>query len=136
MPAEGRGGFNADAGGDGARSDGPTAPDPCGIRDDGTWCAALLGLPSSGLLRCMSHRSAGITPCPGGCIDRTGATDACLDDAIDPCFNEMDGLYCGRTIGAQTRPNDAFRCMYHRTTWTGPCPGGCAMLGSNLTCAP
>ncbi len=117
-----------------ARTDGPAAPDPCAIRVDGTWCAALLGLPSTGLLRCASGRSMETIPCPDGCLDRTGATDACLDDTIDPCFNERDGLYCGRTSGS-ARPGDAFRCMYHRTTWTGACPGGCAQGTTGVTCA-
>ncbi len=118
-----------------ARSDGPAAPDPCAIRVDGTWCAALLGLPSTGLLRCAGGRSMETTPCPDGCLDRTGANDACLDDTIDPCFNERDGLYCGRTIGSVARPNDAFRCMYRRTSWTGACAGGCTMTGASVSCA-
>lgn len=117
------------------RADGPSAPDPCAIRVDGTWCAALLGLPSTGLLRCASGHSMETIPCPDGCLDRTGATDACLDDTIDPCFNERDGLYCGRTIGSASRPNDAFRCAYHRTSWTGACAGGCTMTGATLNCS-
>lgn len=119
---------------DTGRSDGPAAPDPCAIRVDGTWCAALLGLPSTGLLHCVGGRSMETTPCPDGCLDRTGATDACLDDTVDPCFNERDGLYCGRTIGSATRPNDAFRCMYRRTSWTGTCTGGCTMSGATVNC--
>lgn len=125
---------DASAGGDAAPADVPPSLDPCRTREDGTYCAALLGLPSTGLLRCASSRAGTVTPCPGGCLDRPGATDACLDDAIDPCFNEPDGLYCGRTIGASTRPNDGFRCMYRRTTWSGRCPGGCAMGAGGITC--
>jgi hypothetical protein len=130
-----------DASVDGARPDAaaidvPAGLDPCRTRDDGTWCAGLLGLPSTGLLRCTAHRAGPLTPCPSGCLDRPGATDVCLDDSIDPCFNEPDGLYCGRSIGASTRPNDGFRCMYRRTTWTGRCPGGCAMGAGGITCTP
>ncbi len=124
----------ADASRADASRDAPAAPDPCAMRDDGTYCAALLGLPTPGLLRCASRRSAGVTPCMSGCLDRPGATDACLDDSIDPCFDERDGLYCGRTIGASTRPDDAFRCMYRRTTWSGACSGGCAMTAGGVTC--
>ena len=126
---------DASAGGDAAPADVPAGLDPCRTREDGTYCAALLGLPSTGLLRCASSRAGTVTACPGGCLDRPGATDACLDDAIDPCFNELDGLYCGRTIGASTRPNDGFRCMYRRTSWSGRCPGGCAMGAGTITCA-
>ena len=117
---------------DAARAD-ASAPDPCATRDDGLYCAALLGLPTPGLLRCRGSRSIGVTECANGCLDRAGATDACLDDTIDPCFNERDGLYCGRTIGS-ARPGDAFRCMYRRTTWTGTCPGGCAQGATGVTC--
>lgn len=112
----------------------PPTLDPCRSREDGTYCAALLGLPSTGLLRCMGGRAGSVTPCPGGCLDRPGATDACLDDTIDPCFDERDGLHCGRSIGASTRPNDAFRCMYRRTTWSGRCPGGCTEGAGGITC--
>ncbi len=125
---------SSDAAATDARADGPAAPDPCAIRDDGTWCAALLGLPSTGLLRCVGHRSMGITPCTDGCLDRTGATDACLDDSIDACFNERDGLYCGRAIGSTAHANDAVRCLYHRTSWTGTCLGGCTMTGATVNC--
>lgn len=113
----------------------PAALDPCRMREDGTYCAALLGLPSTGLLRCAGGRAGLVTPCAGGCLDRPGAMDVCLDDSVDPCFDERDGLYCGRSIGASTRPNDGFRCMYRRTTWTGPCPGGCAMAAGGITCS-
>ncbi len=126
---------DASSGGDASLADIPPGLDPCRTREDGTYCAALLGLPSTGLLRCTASRTATVTACPGGCLDRPGATDACLDDAIDPCFNELDGLYCGRTIGASTRPNDGFRCMYRRTSWSGRCPGGCAMGASGITCS-
>jgi hypothetical protein len=115
-------------------ADGAAAPDPCAIRADGTWCAALLGLPSTGLLRCTGGRSMGTTACPDGCLDRAGATDACLDDSIDPCFNERDGLYCGRAIGSATHADDAFRCAYHRTSWEGACSGGCSMTGATVNC--
>lgn len=121
---------------DATRIDVPAGLDPCVTRDDGTYCAALLGLPSTGLLRCASHRAGPLTACAGGCLDRPGATDVCLDDSVDPCFDERDGLYCGRSIGASTRPNDGFRCMYRRTSWTGRCPGGCAMAAGSITCAP
>jgi hypothetical protein len=120
---------------DAAGFDVPPSLDPCRTREDGTYCAALLGLPTTGLLRCMGNRAGSVTPCPGGCLDRPGATDACLDDSIDPCFDERDGLHCGRSIGASTRPNDAFRCMHRRTTWSGRCPGGCTEDAGGITCA-
>ncbi len=123
-------------GSDAAAGDIPAALDPCRSREDGTYCAALLGLPSTGLLRCASNRSAELTACPAGCLDRPGATDACLDDAVDPCFDERDGLYCGRAIGATMRPDDAFRCRYRRTAWSGRCAGGCAMGAGGLMCSP
>ncbi len=126
----------ADATVDRPRVDAPAAPDPCAMREEGYYCAALLGLPTAGLLRCAMGRSMGVTPCPGGCVDRPGGTDACLDDTIDACFDERDGLYCGRSIGNLARPNDAVRCLYRRTVWTGMCPGGCSMSGATVTCAP
>ncbi len=121
---------------DGARpsTDRGSPIDPCATRADGTYCAALVGLPSTGLLRCAGGADAGVTPCAGGCFDRAGATDVCLDDGIDPCFDERDGLYCGRTIGARTRVDDAYRCMYRRTTWTGACSGGCVTTATGITC--
>jgi hypothetical protein len=108
--------------------------DPCAMRDDGTYCAGLIGLPLAGLVRCVGRRNMGVTPCTAGCLDRPGATDACLDNTIDPCFDERDGLYCGRSIGAATRADDAFRCMVRRTTWTGTCVGGCTMTATGVTC--
>lgn len=113
---------------------GDASGDPCASHDDGTYCAGLVGLPTPGLLRCVAHLRASVTTCPSGCLDRPGATDVCLDDSIDPCFNELDGLFCGRTIGSPTRPNDAFRCMYHRTTWSSACAGGCAMGAAGVVC--
>jgi hypothetical protein len=111
--------------------------DPCAQLADGAWCAGLLGLPSGGLLRCAGGRSQGIDPCPDGCIDREAATDACASDAVEPCFNDPDGSYCGASIGASVRRDDVYICAGHRTARIEACPAGCDdRAGATDACRP
>lgn len=121
-----RGGVTTDA----ARVDATTMfpRDPCMTLMDGSYCAGLLGLPSGGLLRCRGSVMQGLDPCPNGCFDRTGATDACLSDAVEPCYNETDGNYCGASIGSTTRPNDLYLCRARRTSRIDTCASGCNNL--------
>lgn|GEM_PF-2199650 len=101
------------------------ALEPCAQRANGTWCAGLLGLPSGGRLRCEGGVAGAVEPCADGCLDLPGATDACASDAVEPCFNDPDGSYCGGSIGASARRDDLYVCVGRRTARVDACASGC-----------
>ncbi len=112
----------------GADASGPA--DPCAQQQqDGTLCDGML------LRTCAMGRTVTSVPCMDGCIDR-GTMSACASDAVDPCFNDPDGDYCGSTIGATTRQNDLYRCRNRRTERVDACADGCFdRMGATDVCA-
>jgi len=94
------------------------APDGCAARADGMWCEG------ASLRVCAAGRTTRVTECPDGCYDR-GAGSACASDAVDPCFNDPDGAYCGSAIGAALRTGDVWNCRGRRTERIDGCAMGC-----------
>jgi hypothetical protein len=94
------------------------APDGCAARGDGSWCVG------ASLRACAEGRTTRVTECPDGCYDR-GAASACASDAVDPCFNDPDGAYCGSSIGAVIRTGDVWICRGRRTERVDSCAMGC-----------
>jgi hypothetical protein len=93
-------------------------PDWCAARADGSWCDGRA------LHACALGRTTRVTECPDGCFDR-GAGSACASDAVDPCFNDPDGPYCGSAIGATLRTTDLWTCRGRRTERIDACAMGC-----------
>jgi hypothetical protein len=56
----------------------------------------------------------------------------CLSDAVEPCFNDPDGWYCGGSIGGD--PAFRYRCEGKVTAEKQSCPEGCE--GGNCKSAP
>jgi hypothetical protein len=103
------------------------AVDPCFNDPDGDYCGSTIGATTrqNDLYRCRGRRTERVDACPTGCFDRTGGTDVCASDMVDPCFNDPNGSYCGSTIGATTRQNDVYVCSGMRTSRIDACPMGC-----------
>lgn len=108
-------GDTADAGPDAATE---AAADGCAGRADGSWCDGR------SLRACVGGRTTGVTACADGCYDRAQGS-ACASDAVDPCFNDPDGAYCGAAIGATLRTGDVWTCRNRRTAQIEACAMGC-----------
>lgn len=93
-------------------------PDWCAARANGSYCDGR------SVHTCTSNRTTRIEPCADGCYER-GATSVCASDAVDPCFNDPDGTYCGSSIGATARVNDVYVCRGRRTARIDVCAMGC-----------
>lgn len=116
----------------------PSAPadvvyDICGARPDGPGCANVDG--ADAVVTCAQGRTAAVARCEAGC---DVARRQCLSDAIEPCFNDPDGDYCGASIGAASRRDDLYRCRGRRTESIAACANGCddRMGGADVCRAP
>jgi hypothetical protein len=105
----------------------PDALDWCAMRINGLFCDG------GALHECASNRTARVTVCPDGCFDR-GAGSACASDAVDPCFNDPDGRYCGGSIGATLRAGDVWVCAGRRTARIEACAMGCEGAPGSARC--
>jgi hypothetical protein len=82
---------------------------------------------------CAARMTVRVTPCADGCYDR-GAGSACASDAVDPCFNDPDGSYCGASIGAVLRQGDLWVCRGRRTERIEACSMGCEGTAGSARC--
>jgi hypothetical protein len=119
-----------DAGGADAPEDvaSETSVDGCDGRVDGTYCGAKVGGEGKSLVTCAGGSIAKSETCADGCYARTadGHDDVCGSDAVDPCFNDPDGDYCGATIGGDA--TKLYHCKGKRSATVDTCPDGCADL--------
>ncbi|MGZ3421410.1 MAG: hypothetical protein ACXVEE_26275 [Polyangiales bacterium] len=102
---------------------GSDAVDPCFNDPDGEYCGATIGGDATKLYHCKDKRSAKVDTCPDGCADLAGATDQCNSDAVDPCFNDGDGAYCGDVIGGPA--GKVYHCKDKKTASIEDCSDGC-----------
>jgi len=117
--------------------------DPCFNDDDGVYCGAEIGGDARTLYTCKGKRTEKSEPCKDGCFsnDDPKAADACASDAVDPCFNDGDGTYCGDAIGGPA--GSLYRCKDKRTASIDACgapgcinePGGIGdMCNGTVAC--
>jgi hypothetical protein len=110
---------------------GSDAVDPCFNDPDGDYCGSAIGATGTDagkLFHCKDKHTVSADTCPDGCFDVTGVGgDKCASDAVDPCFNDGDGAYCGDSIGATgANASKVYHCAGHRTASTEDCPDGCS----------
>ena len=107
---------------------GSDAVDPCFNDPDGDYCGALIGATGADagkLFHCKDKHTLGEETCANGCFDVTGpGGDKCASDAVDPCFNDADGAYCGDSIGGPA--GKVYHCAGKRTASIEDCPDGCS----------
>ena len=107
---------------------GSDAVDPCFNDPDGDYCGAAIGATGADaalLFHCKDKRTASSETCPAGCFDVAGlGGDKCASDAVDPCFNDGDGAYCGDSIGGPA--GKVYHCAGKRTASIEDCPDGCS----------
>jgi hypothetical protein len=107
---------------------GSDAVDPCFNDPDGDYCGAAIGASAAEagkLFHCKDKRTASVDACPDGCFDVAGVGgDKCASDAVDPCFNDGDGAYCGDSIGGPA--GKVYHCKGKRTESIEDCPDGCS----------
>ncbi len=120
------------------------AVDPCFNDPDGVYCGGEIGGDAKTLYTCAGKRSGKREACKDGCYSATDpkAPDACASDAVDPCFNDPDGAYCGNAIGGPA--GKLYRCAGKRTASVEACgapgcleePGARAdICNGELSCA-
>lgn len=100
------------------------ALEPCFNDADGDYCGAAIGGDAAKLYHCKDKKTASTEACPAGCWDSPGfGGDKCLSDAVEPCFNDADGAYCGDAIGGDA--NKVYHCKGKKTESTETCTDGC-----------
>jgi len=98
--------------------------DLCATQNDGDYCGSLIGGDASRLYHCKGKITASSEVCKDGCYDKPGpAGDACGSDAVDPCFNDPDGDYCGSAIGGDA--STLYHCKGKHTESSDKCADGC-----------
>lgn len=122
-------GGDAGAGGDAGVGGGPP-PGPCADRSDGAYCGEAIGAEPKSAVVCAGGQVASSQGCPDGCKE-----GQCLSDAVEPCFNDPDGWYCGGFIGGD--PGFRYRCENKTTAEKIGCPDGCenGSCKSKASCA-
>ncbi|HQY61035.1 MAG: hypothetical protein IPF92_01005 [Myxococcales bacterium] len=97
------------------------AVDPCFNDPDGVRCGVEIGGDAKTLFTCVGKRTAKREACKDGCYSASDpkAPDACASDAVDPCFNDADGTYCGNAIGGPA--GQLYRCAGKRTASVEAC---------------
>ena len=104
------------------------ANEPCFNDADGDYCGGAIGSSDRvhELFKCRGRRTAEVVDCPTWCAPRSGEQpDVCANNAVDPCFDDADGDYCGGYIGSGDRPQSVFTCVDNRTASVADCPAGC-----------
>ena len=99
--------------------------DLCSKRDDGDYCGSIIGGDATTLYHCKGNAVASNEVCKDGCYNRLGPAgkDACGSDAVDPCFNDPDGRYCGGAIGGDA--GTLYTCKDKHTASAEKCVNGC-----------
>lgn len=97
------------------------AADPCFNDPDGVYCGGEIGGDPKTLYTCKGNRTEKSEPCKDGCFANSDpkGPDACASDAIDPCFNDGDGAYCGDVIGGPA--GKVYHCKDKRTASVDEC---------------
>lgn len=110
---------------------------PCAGRADGQYCAQELGLAQpKDLIQCAQGAVSSQQECQTACAQGAdAATSRCVDDSVEPCFNDPDGVYCGHAIGAAHDPNSLFDCRDKRTVNRQACASWCHVQGGDDVCA-
>ncbi|MDW8249367.1 MAG: M23 family metallopeptidase [Myxococcales bacterium] len=115
----GAGGSEAGSGGSNASGSGGSDPTgPCAGKADGPYCGEAIGAQPGTVQVCVGGNVASSQSCSDGCKN-----GQCLSDAVEPCFNDPDGWYCGGLIGGD--PAYRYRCQGHETAEKQPCLNGC-----------
>lgn len=105
--------------------------DFCAGMPDGPRC---VNAPSgAAVITCAQGVTRARAACEAACVE----PGMCLTDALEPCFNDADGDYCGASIGATSRQGDLFHCRGRRTASVDPCAHGCDdRAGGSDACRP
>lgn len=104
--------------------------EPCFDDPNGAYCGHVIGASDrrDDLYHCRDGRTERVDDCPDGCRDAD--PDVCLSDAVDPCFNDGDGWYCGRAIGGDAET--LYECRGRATAAATPCDEGCRSMPAGV----
>lgn len=105
--------------------------DFCAAMPDGARC---VNTPTgAAVVTCAQGVTRSRTACEAACVE----PGMCLTDALEPCFNDGDGDYCGGSIGATSRQGDLYHCRGRRTASIDACAHGCDdRAGGTDACRP
>lgn len=107
--------------------------EPCFDDPDGVYCGGEIGGDPKTLYTCKGNRTEKSEPCKDGCFANSDpkGPDACASDAVDPCFNDGDGAYCGDAIGGPA--GKVYHCKDKRTDSIDECGApGCISEPSGI----
>ncbi len=99
--------------------------DPCFDDPDGVYCGGTIGGDAVTLYTCKDKHTAKADKCATWCYDAPAPEpDKCADNAVDACFDDADGTYCGAKIGGDA--GKLYHCKDKHTAAADACGAGCA----------